>query len=442
MKVKKSSIFVISIYGIYILSVLIYIFSLIGEYRIGSKKAEIRFNRISRDLTSISKSYTPGTEDFYSEFLKSLGNIGDIAGIQLKYGNELILSYPKTLEELQKINNSLVTNKTTTLNTDKGIQMTVTASIYLLKPSSVFYKSRTAFVIILLATLAVSAYLIFFIKHDFYYPEENEEKEDEYPDVESYEIEDTDEHSEQEEGAQEEEKEDVLAFLNEDSEKTSEEPVEKDASESAEKDNEPKGLFDPETGFGWEEYLITRLDSELIRSASSDQDISLFIIKIPNIDWKSACGKEISKLIIDTVKFKDLVFNFSDDGAAAIFQSKNTDQALVTAEELHTGIISILSSNNLVPRAAIGISSRSLRLISGARLANEAEQALAHARDDEDSPIVAFRVNPDKYRNFLAHSQEKEAVPGKNTEEQVEEEQASESISEEDEEKTDEDDLI
>ena len=411
MKVKKSSIFVISIYGIYILSVLIYIFSLIGEYRIGSKKAEIRFNRISRDLTSISRTYTPGTEDFYNEFLKSLGNIGDIAGIQLKYGNELILSYPKTLEELQKINNSLVTNKTTTLNTDKGIQMTVTASIYLLKPSSVFYKSRTAFVIILLATLAVSAYLVFFIKHDFYYPEENEEKED------------------------------VLAFLNEDSEKTAEEPVEKDASESAEKDNEPKGLFDPETGFGWEEYLITRLDSELIRSASSDQDISLFIIKIPNIDWKSACGKEISKLIIDTVKFKDLVFNFSDDGAAAIFQSKNTDQALVTAEELHTGIISILSSNNLVPRAAIGISSRSLRLISGARLANEAEQALAHARDDEDSPIVAFRVNPDKYRNFLAHSQEKEAVPGKNTEEQVEEEQASESISEE-EEKTDEDDLI
>ena len=118
--------------------------------------------------------------------------------------------------------------------------MTVTASIYLLKPSSVFYKSRTAFVIILLATLAVSAYLIFFIKHDFYYPEENEEKEDEYPDVESYEIEGSDEHSEQEKGAQEEEKEDVLAFLNEDSEKTAEEPFEKDASESAEKDNEPK----------------------------------------------------------------------------------------------------------------------------------------------------------------------------------------------------------
>ena len=108
MKVKKSSIFVISIYGIYILSVLIYIFSLIGEYRIGSKKAEIRFNRISRDLTSISRTYTPGTEDFYNEFLKSLGNIGDIAGIQLKYGNELILSYPKTLEELQKINNLLI----------------------------------------------------------------------------------------------------------------------------------------------------------------------------------------------------------------------------------------------------------------------------------------------------------------------------------------------
>ena len=441
MKVKKSSIFVVSIYGIYILSVLIYIFSLIGEYRIGSKKAEIRFNRITRDLTSISKTYTPGTEDFYDEFLKSLGNIGDIAGLQLKYGNELILSYPKTLEELQNINNSLVTNKTTTLNTDKGIQITVTASIYLLKPSSVFYKSRTAFVIILLATLAVSAYLIFFIKHDFYYPEEDE-KEEEYPDVESYDIESTDESAKQEETPQQEEKEDVLAFLNEDSEKPEEEQVENKSAETTENESEPKGLFDPETGFGWEEYLITRLDSELIRCASSDQDISLFIIKIPNIDWKSSCGKAISKLIIDTVKFKDLVFNFSDDGAAAIFQNKNTDQALVTAEELHTGIISILSTNNMVPRAAIGISSRSLRLISGARLANEAEQALAHARDDEDSPIVAFRVNPDKYRNFLAHSQEKENVPEKKAEEIIAEEKIPESIIADDEEKTDEDDLI
>ena len=35
-------------------------------------------------------------------------------------------------------------------------------------------------------------------------------------------------------------------------------------------------------------------------------------------------------------------------------------------------------------------------------LANESEQALEHALEDKESPIVAFKVNPEKYRNYLA----------------------------------------
>ena len=47
-------------------------------------------------------------------------------------------------------------------------------------------------------------------------------------------------------------------------------------------------------------------------------------------------------------------------------------------------------------------------MISGERLANESQEALRHAFLDETSPIVAFKVNPQKYRNFLAAQAEEE----------------------------------
>ncbi|HOX92916.1 MAG TPA: hypothetical protein PLC54_08320, partial [Spirochaetales bacterium] len=39
----------------------------------------------------------------------------------------------------------------------------------------------------------------------------------------------------------------------------------------------PKGLFDPETGLGWESYLRERLSAELKRSASFEQDLCLLL---------------------------------------------------------------------------------------------------------------------------------------------------------------------
>ena len=62
---------------------------------------------------------------------------------------------------------------------------------------------------------------------------------------------------------------------------------------------------------------------------------------------------------------------------------------------------STLNKTRTDTRPLIGISSRSLRLISAERLKTEAEQAVEHAATDNESPIVAFRVNPEKYRKFI-----------------------------------------
>lgn len=421
MRAKRNSIFITTICAVYILSLLVFIISLAAEYKQGAFNSQNRFNSITRDLSRISKNYAPQSKKFYDEFLASLGNISDIAGLQIKYGEELIFSYPGKMSEFEKINSSLVKIYSTTVFTENGIPLSLTASIYLLKPVSIFYKGRIAFIVVIIATLATAAYLAFFIKNGAF-PKESETddlEQTEYPEIESYDDfseekedqtdeeklnEENEENSEnipeQEEVPQEQE-EDVLAFLNSEPEKeTDSEPeISEDKNEDS-AEEEPAGLFCPSTGFGWEQYMLTRLDSELIRSASSDQDLSLFTIKIKDIDWNSECGKEISKTILEKVKFNDLVFNYKEDGASAIFQNQNTDKSLVIAGDLHTEITSVLSKYNEQRFVGIGISSRTLRLISATRLANESEEALNRA--DADSPIIAFRVNPERYKDFLA----------------------------------------
>ena len=423
MRAKRNSIFITTICAVYILSLLVFIISLAAEYKQGAFNSQNRFNSITRDLSRISKNYAPQSKKFYDEFLASLGNISDIAGLQIKYGEELIFSYPGKMSEFEKINSSLVKIYSTTVFTENGIPLSLTSSIYLLKPVSIFYKGRIAFIVVIIATLATATYLAFFIKNGTF-PKESETddlEQTEYPEIESYDDfseeneeeqnneENTSEANEetsetiieQEEAPQEQQEEDVLAFLNSEPEKEADsQPEHSEDKNEASAEEEPSGLFCPSTGFGWEQYMLTRLDSELIRSASSDQDLSLFTIKIKDIDWDSECGKEISKTILEKVKFNDLVFNYKEDGASAIFQNQNTDKSLVIAGDLHTEITSVLSKYNEQHFVGIGISSRTLRLISATRLANESEEALNRA--DADSPIIAFRVNPERYKDFLA----------------------------------------
>lgn len=460
MKTKKNSAFTFAIISVYIITVLLYVVSLFVEYRRGEEKAASRFNDITRDVSRISLANTPRSQKFYDEILDSIGNVSDIAGIQLTYGNELIFSYPKDMKDLNNINSYLVATRTTKVFASNGIPVNIHASIYKLKPSSIFYKGRIAFIVILAATIVTAIYLILYIRNGVFPSEAENDDLDEadYPDVSTYDLteeesseinsqlssladskeeeensaeeaetdteESTETEPEQEADATKADEEDVLAFLNEDKKDSAEENnVTEESSNSGETaenaESAPKGLFCPDTGFGWEEYMLTRLDSELLRSASSDQDLSLFSIRIPGIDWTSECGKSISKIILEKIKFNDLVFNYGTDGLSAIIQNQNTDQALVTAESLHAELAKVLKDAGSDLKIFIGISTRSLRLISGSRLANESIEALNRAIDDPDSPIIAFRVNPERYKDFLASASfQEEDRPAEKTEDE------------------------
>lgn len=167
------------------------------------------------------------------------------------------------------------------------------------------------------------------------------------------------------------------------------------ASDSSE--SNPSGLFNPVTGLGWESYLDTRLENEINRAISSEIDISVFIINIPNLERESEESKKVSEYLSLQFQFKDLLFEYKNDCIVAIKISMNLDDALNFADKIHAEIMQIINQKECY----IGISTRSIRIVSSERLLNEAWAALEHAKQEEDSPIIAFRVDADKYRQFL-----------------------------------------
>lgn len=489
MKAKRNY-FTVAVCTVYIAAVLAFAASLIFEYSGGTKRAQERFTSLTKDLSRNLKENDIGSAEFSRAILESLGNVSDIAAIQVSSDGKLLFSYPVSIDENKTASSPLIKQLSTSVKGGENSAV-LTAALYTLKPSSIYYKGRVAFLVILAATLAAALNLIIVSKKDTDgdgQEDTDAEKdgtedyffEEEMPDYEKVARKETDAKEDAtvyENGAEEEAavtRNDVaeVAAVAEvtaaedtavsevtagnnavaeensygteiDSDKTldfedqtdieetipsvqEKEPVlengqnageeegaaAEDASFAEEIHEEPSlaennvapvGLFDEKTGFGWEQYMPTRLDSELIRAASSEQDLALFTVRIPGIDWTTPEGKETASIIKDWVKFNDLVFDYGSDGFTAIFQNQNTDAALAEAEKTHTEIVSVLKrANSSAETPFVGISTRSLRLISGKRLFNESEQALFHAMEDKDSPIVAFRVNPDKYRSYLA----------------------------------------
>ena len=166
--------------------------------------------------------------------------------------------------------------------------------------------------------------------------------------------------------------------------------------------NDPMGLFSAVSGFGWENYFEPRLDSELVRAASSEQDVSLFMIKLPELNKRSEAAEEIYQVILDFFKYRDMIFEYKDDSFAGIHINMNLENAINYAEQLFINLYSIFERYNLASKIGIGISTRSMRLVPGNRLIGEAEQAAEKALEEESMPIVAFKVNHEKYRDYIS----------------------------------------
>lgn len=167
----------------------------------------------------------------------------------------------------------------------------------------------------------------------------------------------------------------------------------------------PRGLYDTETGLGWEAYLRERLGAELRRSASFEQDLSLMITSLEG----SHRGDEAFNLYAQTVRdffsFKDMAFMFGEHGVALVLPNMDVDHALRMSEELLKKLSVLLHGKakwTIDQGVFMGLTSRAGRLVDADRLVGEAMAALDKARKDSGSRIMAFRPDPEKFRAYLA----------------------------------------
>lgn len=417
--------------------------NLYREYKYNSLTCEKKFNNIVGELTYGSKDPNLNTKSLLDKLNKSIGSLNDFSYLNISINDVEIIKYPS------KANQNDTASKLTK-SYDKVIQTEVgnfhiVCNIFLLKPASVYYYGKVAFIIVLLITLLTIVIII--------YENISDGKENSNPTVEIENSENDEIDSVSTEAVKEALPNQEVIVNSEDSSNTDEieknndneaEPVDtaieteetranetessSDTNTQAEVDSNkdeqmeekaqlpseeekplqlnnenPRGLFNPVTGLGWEEYLLTRLDSELNRAIASEIDLSLFIIQLPGLSRDSEYVKNVCNYLTIQFQFKDLLFEYQEDCLVAMKINMNLDEALNLADKVYSGIKNIIEENPCY----IGISTRSIRMVSGQRVLKEATEALAHTKDDKDSPIIAFRVDTDKYKQFLEQNNSK-----------------------------------
>lgn len=431
---------IISIISVFVFTIAITIGVLTSDYKTGAKAIDNKFQTILKKTEYAIARHGQPDSKFIAEFEKTIiGSKDYYCSINLKNGNDSIYHFQNTSK-------LFTITKSARITEGENLDLTLTLVLYALPATLIYSRLIVTFIITLVATLASILCLVYLYTHKDKSElkktsEKSEEKlildDDDFnfdnslPGDTDFETTSDDSTEDQTEysfyddfSAQTETITDETALVSDDSDSfdeslsfdeplSSDEPVisvttpavseaTTDNSASSDSSQDDDSLFNTKTGFCNQSYLVTRLESELSRASSSELDLSLILIRIPDINFKEPYGVSICNKILDLFHYKDIIFEYKNDGIAIICNGSDIDKAMETAEIIHTEICSILNASGINTKPLIGIASRTLRFISGERLIVEAEQALLHAKDDPESPIIAFRVNPEKYRKFMA----------------------------------------
>lgn len=449
MKNRFTVIYTIFASAVFIFAISFFGFNLFKEYKTNLEKSDKKFTELVNNIRTLSFNQEENTAAYAKGIKDYVGDAGAYSFIQVRRNNETVVLYPSGKSREETVSN-LTKTFTTSLTVNKQ-PLSIDCNIYLIRPDSIFYFARISFLMILIITIITIIMIIYLsiseTTSDVISLEEEAEdsdasegfetSEDSQNDEISFDDEDNDEAeptSDVEESAaateeetaeatepaadtetepEAEEKntevtpEEVKAILAEpltDAQQAaaaaeSSEPARLPVDEVKPDANEPSGLYNPDTGIGWESYLSTRLNNEIDRATASEIDLSLFIFKLSDVEKNSETFKNVCNYLAIQFQFKDLLFEYKDDCIVAIKISMNVDEALKLADKLYHDICNIINSKNL----RIGISSRSIRMVGGSRLILEAEQAIEHS--DESSPVIAFRVDSEKYRQLMEANQ-------------------------------------
>ena len=182
----------------------------------------------------------------------------------------------------------------------------------------------------------------------------------------------------------------------------------KHGSQDDYKEEDPRGLYNPRGNIGWDSYTNDRLTAELHRCSSFEQDLVFLVMELTGQEKvNDSLYNEFIDEAVNLFSMRDLIFGKGDNGIAIIMPNVDLDEVFSRSERFHSRIVSKLREFNANQGGApgidlsIGLSSRSGRLIEADRLIFEAYSALEKAKEDSASHIVAFKSDPEKYREFI-----------------------------------------
>ena len=390
MKTKHIKIAQALIAVIFVFAVAYFILGIMSDKKAGPGKVQERFDTFMMETATLSAKYEPNSPNFNGEFTQLLTRYrNDFAYLRLDVNNKKIYEYPaEDFQASETVTESLTRNTTTLL----GNTLTVTASMLAISQTAIYNYAKVSFILILTGTIA-AVVLLFIIQMTAAPRYRRLKKTDDDFMTEDDVISISDEKEEDEETAENDDDFDPISAMEEENRETAEDTEEdilsfEDETETASSAARPQALLEAE------------LQTAISRSAQEEADLSLLIIRINPFREDADSTKEVAAMLSERMGNQGVTYGYYD-GFALMINNTNLDSALAIAQSLYGAMDKKLNEDNSGSRLAIGLSSRSERIITAQRLITEAEQAVLHAADDKDSPIIAFRVNPEKYREYM-----------------------------------------
>ena len=156
---------------------------------------------------------------------------------------------------------------------------------------------------------------------------------------------------------------------------------------------------------GFYAKMIEDLQAAIRETAVAGEDLTLLFIYMPDIMHNESIVQSVRMGLDRINKF----FFFDEDTIGLILYYTTLDTAMHIAVKLYEDIASLLLFSDSELPIGIGITTRAGRLIPAHRMVEEAAAAIRKTAEPDSDPIVAFRVNPEKYRSCLAQMAENTA---------------------------------
>ena len=175
------------------------------------------------------------------------------------------------------------------------------------------------------------------------------------------------------------------------------------APKEDEEDETPQGLYTTRGNIGWESYTQDRLASELHRCASFEQDLVFLAAEFKETgNMSDSLYGQFAEEAVSFFTMRDMIFEKGEKGISVIMPNADLDRGITKSEEFRQRIIERMpASFKNRTQLCIGLSSRSGRLIDSERIIFEAFSALLKALEDPVSHVIAFKSDPEKYREFI-----------------------------------------